>query len=541
VQGVRDGQGKIRVPRGFARSDRSVMLAGVERARAKRRLRHRDHAADVDALPDPELAAGTERLPEIRHIVVLMMENHSFDNYFGTLGHGSGFHLGADGKPTDDNPSKEGPVPVHHLGSPVQKHGVPTQSWNASHIQFNGGKNDGFVRSIEETVPGSSAADARVAMGYWSQEDLPFYASLARTYALADHWYSSCLGPTFPNRRFLIAATANGLIDDVVVGMIDYPKTGTIFDLLDRHRISWANYHHTKSGTAILSRVFSGIAARGLRALGLLFSNAFSSLLHTAQGNLQFTADLYPAGILRRLGHLRTIDQFFADAAAGTLPAVSIVDPDFQAGSEENPQDIHIGEGFAAAAIDAVTHGRGWEHTLLIWCYDEHGGYYDHVAPPPAVEPDDQPPRSLLDAGAPVRWLLHAFGKDDDLENIDSGGGRYDNYGFRVPAVVVSPYAKTGHVSSTHYDHTSVLRLIEEKWNLPPLTARDAHAVAPLDMVDLTAPPRLTPPALAPPAVRWPPATPKYSRRVRVAQALGFVGRRLPEVSASTTDPKEDQ
>ena len=80
-------------------------------------------------------------------------------------------------------------------------------------------------------------------MGYWSEHDLPFYYGLARTFPLADHWFSSCLGPTFPNRRFLIAGTAHGLIDDSPYDLLDYPPAGTIFDLLTRYGISWANYH----------------------------------------------------------------------------------------------------------------------------------------------------------------------------------------------------------------------------------------------------------------------------------------------------------
>src|SRR5262249_1121673 len=110
-------------------------------------------------------------------------------------------------------------------------------------------------------------------------------------------------------------------------------------------------------------------------------------------------------GLLRTIRHLRSIERFFDEAAAGTLPAVSIVDPDFQTCSEENPQDIQAGEGFAAAVINAVMHGRGWPHTLLVWLYDEHGGYYDHVPPPPAVEPDDVLPHSLGERTAPLHWL----------------------------------------------------------------------------------------------------------------------------------------
>jgi phospholipase C len=378
-------------------------------------------------------------------------------------------------------------------------------------------------------------------MGYWTEEDLPFYASLARTFPLADRWFCSCLGPTFPNRRFLLAATAHGLIDDVPLGMVDYPEGGTIFDLLARNRIPWSNYHHTTGWKVILKRLLGGVGLRSFRGLALLATRLFPSLLSAVQGNIQFTADLYPLGLLRSIQHLRSIDRFWADAAAGTLPAVSIVDPDFRASSEENPQDIHNGEGFAAKVIDAVMHGKGWPHTLLIWFYDEHGGYYDHVPPPPAKEPDDVRPKSLLSAEGPFRWLLQATGYWKQIQAIDTGEGRYDRLGFRVPAVVVSPYAKPNYVPQPDrdYDHTSALKLIERKWNLPPLTRRDADANDPLDMVDFDGPPAfLDPPALAPPAVAWPPEPVPASRRVQIAQAVGLVGRTV--VSPGAAPPPQE-
>jgi phospholipase C len=426
-----------------------------------------------------------------------MMENHSFDNYFGTLGHGEGFPSGAIPVNAKMNGSQ---VFVHRLSTTVQHSGVPSQTWNASHIQFGDGNNDGFVRSLEETVPD---ADPRVSMGYWNDSDLPFYAGLARQFTLADHWYSSLLGPTFPNRRFLIAGTANGLIDDIPTGMVDYPSTGTIFDLLDRNGISWTNYHSVSGWGVFTKRVFGTTTLRGVRGLVLTLTNLFPSILKVTQGNLQFTADLYPLGLWRCVGHIRSLQQFFKDADEGTLPHVSIVDPQFQSCSEENPQDVQIGEGYAAEVIKAIIEGKGWPKTLLIWFYDEHGGYYDHVPPPSATEPDKVRPRSLLTAGGPVRWVLQHLGKWKSLQEADSGAGRFDRYGFRVPAVMVSPYSKPGAVSTTEYDHTSALKLIEHIWNLPPLTARDRDANNPIDMLDLSNPALMSPPPLPSPIVPW--------------------------------------
>jgi phospholipase C len=334
---------------------------------------------------------------------------------------------------------------------------------------------------------------------------LPFYYGLARTFPLADHWFCSCLGPTFPNRRFMLAGTAHGLIDDLPFGMADYPPNGTVFDMLTSHGISWQNYHYESSLSTVLKRALGGGGLAALRRLASL-GRWFPPLVTAVRGNKTFTADLYPLGLARCLLHLRSVDQFFAAADAGTLPAFSLVDPDFIRFSEENPQDIRRGESYAAEVISRVMHGKGWPHTLLIWLYDEHGGYFDHVPPPEAVPPDDVLGHSLLAMPAWARALLKPFfpGYLASIANLDRGPVRYDRYGFRVPAVIVSPYARPDYVASQVFDHTSVLKLVERKWNLPPLTDRDAAAAAPLDALDLDSEPAfLTPPVLPAPSLAW--------------------------------------
>ena len=464
---------------------------------------------------DSSRPPGTDLVPQIRHVVILMMENHSFDNYLGTLGRGDDLPVPPPGSKTLSGRV----ITPFRLSSFEQPKGVPSQTWEASHLQYGGGNNDGFVTATERLCPG---ADASLAMGHWTEEDLPFYAGLARTFPLADRWFASCLGPTFPNRRFLMAGTANGLMDDEIAGVIDYPATGTIFKLLDRHGITWANYHHVPR-RHFYSRRIAGAGSLHLARRGrLLARHLLPHVARQVRGEIQCTANLYALGLFRTIGHLRSIEQFFDQAASGTLPAVNIVDPDFQACSEENPQDIRAGEGFAAAVINAVMRGRGWPHTLLIWLYDEHGGYFDHVPPPPAVEPDDVLPHNLAERSAPLQWLWrHSNPRRRSRRSTGAGGrtgaaanevpcpdapnGRYDRYGFRVPAVIVSPYAKPDFVSSTVYDHTSVLKLIEQKWNLPSLTRRDAAATAPWEMLDLnTQPAFLDPPDLPDPARTWP-------------------------------------
>ncbi|MGH7735962.1 MAG: alkaline phosphatase family protein, partial [Gemmatimonadales bacterium] len=319
------------------------------------------------------------------------------------------------------------------MPSGCQQDAKPSQEWTASQQQYSGGRNTGFVTS----------PSGPVAMGYWDSSTIPFYHSLARTFPLGDRWFSSLLGQTFPNRRYLTAATSAGMVDDLVSQVFAKPANGTIFDRLDRHRISWRNYFHVGS----------------LPTIDVWFSDPPTH-----------SANVVP------------VEQFFTDAAAGTLPGFAIVDPDFNSGSEEDPQDIGVGEAFAASVVHAVMHGPAWPRTLLVWTYDEHGGYYDHVPPPPALAPDSIKP--IAPVGADGALPYEGFRR----------------YGFRVPAVVVSPYARRDHVSHVVHDHTSILAMVERKWNLPALTFRDANAADLSDFLDLSRRSFAEPPPLSAPA-----------------------------------------
>lgn len=143
------------------------------------------------SLAHPELPAGTDTIPQIDHIVVLMLENHSYDNYLGMLRRrgAGGFTLASDGRPTASNPYADGRI-QHAFGMPTtcQLGGKPSQSWVDSHVQYDRGRNDGFVRS----------ASGPVALGYWAGDDLPFYYGLASTFPVGDRYFSSLLGPRFP-------------------------------------------------------------------------------------------------------------------------------------------------------------------------------------------------------------------------------------------------------------------------------------------------------------------------------------------------------
>src|SRR5665213_898521 len=163
------------------------MLGRVERVLAQRWVKRH---SGTSSQSEPTLDGAADPLPKIKHIIVLMMENHSYDNYFGMLqGRGDGYTLGANGTPEDphSNRSTSGQsVPLAHAPSTTQHDGVPSQSWAGSHIQWNNGACDGFVRSTEETLKNAHTTDG---MAYWTEEDLPFYYGLARTFPLATRWF----------------------------------------------------------------------------------------------------------------------------------------------------------------------------------------------------------------------------------------------------------------------------------------------------------------------------------------------------------------
>jgi phospholipase C len=230
--------------------------------------------------PDPSRPAGTDTLPGVDHLVVLMLENHSFDNLFGMLGRGDGFVLDGQGQPIATNP-----YPI----SPVN----------------------------EQIVGG-------VAMGYWTGADLPFTYGLASVFPVADRWFSSSLAQTDPQRRYLIAGTSAGMTDNPGttnligdLGLLIPAARGTIFNQLDSHGIGWANY--------------------------------VASYASGATPNLFLANDL-----VTEAAHKRPFAQFATDAAAGSLPAFSLLDPNFGTQSQENPQNIVKGEAMLAQVVDAI-------------------------------------------------------------------------------------------------------------------------------------------------------------------------------------------
>lgn len=382
----------------------------------------------------------------VDHIVVLMMENRSFDHYFQKLQEY--------GQPDVDvapanytNPDANG-MPLAPYRDTDLCIVDTNHEWTGTHEQINGGQMNGFFATNDgwhELPAGAnmnpSYHSGKRALSYYTSEDLPFYYWLANEFAIGDRYFSSLAGPTWPNRMYLYAASSFGAVHNEFVTPSD-----TIFDYLEQRQVSWKVYVSTTPGFAIFIDKY-----------------------------LTYTKD----------GHFVPIENYFADAAAGTLPSVAFVDPGlareaYDQNDEHPPAIPMIGEHFVATTIDALTKSPQWNKSALFLTYDEHGGFYDHVAPPKACPPDDIAPT---------------------LQSGDSEA-KFDTLGVRVPFIVVSPYAKKHHVDHRAYDHTSITRFIEARFQMPALSNRDANAEAPWDMFDFENPPHATPPAIAlPPSV----------------------------------------
>jgi phospholipase C len=414
------------------------------------------HLRQPDSRPFPHRPAGTPApdMEQIKHIVVLMMENHSFDNFLGMLPHvNSGRHavdglsVDAQGLPTNSNRDADNNIIFARVGASPCPIGQPSQSWNASHTAYANGTMAGFVQ-----------ASGDVAMQIWDNTMIPFSYSLAEYFPIGQRYFSSVMAQTYPNRRFFFCGTASGITATDSLTFATSAANGTFFDRLNEHRISWKNYFQAEPSTLIVPNFSQSKAC---------------------------TSRLSP------------ITQFFKDAKAGKLPSFSFIDPDYTTTSQENPQDVQVGEAFIAKVVTALMKSPSWQNTALFITYDEGGGYYDHVPPPAAVAPD---------AIAPIQEATQP--------TLMPGG--YNQYGFRVPLYVVSPWGKPGYLSSVVQDHTSITAFIERKWNLPAMTLRDANAHPMMDYFDFKqkVPAFLSPPTLA--------AAPALTQGIAECDALGL-------------------
>jgi phospholipase C len=359
-----------------------------------------------NALPSPR------NLP-IDTFVILMMENRSFDHFLGWLPKADGRQAGlsyVDG---------EGQRKFTHLLAPDWQgcdHPIPGHTWGEGRVQFNNGRCDGFL------APGSG--NDEFAIGYYRKRDVPFLAALTWNGTTFDRYFSSLLGSTNPNRSYMHAAQSYG--DKFM--FFDIPgdgKPGPQFP--------------TPKGRPFSTTIHHRLRQRGRRAITF-----FSDDNYGAVWGPKGYRDSAPIG------------EYFRRAGAGTLPAVSFVDPQLMGAKEvrglsndqHNVSDIRTGEWFMSEVVHAFLDSPQWRRGALFLIYDEWGGYFDHVRPP-----------SVPDAR-----------QSDDVDED------FGQMGFRIPAVVLSPWAKRGVVNHTRLGHESILKFIEYRFGLRPLTVRDARA-----------------------------------------------------------------
>ncbi|MGH7907507.1 MAG: phospholipase C [Candidatus Binataceae bacterium] len=436
---------------------------------------------------------GNDGLNRVGHIIVLMQENHSFDNYFGALpyDHAAGYHPPArSGHPCDpmDHQCVDG------LTCAAETHGDlkcanfnvdssgrkifafheredctydPLHGWYEAHrdANFNDPNspvmlNDGFVRMSPDDP-------TNTVMGYYTRAELPYYYALAAKFALDDRYFCAILGPTMPNRMYLMAGTSFGHIltarsEDIPPPGGYKPITGTLFDLLDRAHVRWTEYYQLPDDRFTPPRPY-----------GALFLD-------------------YPSP------HFRRIDDFYTDVAAGKLAPVVLID----LSRHEHPNlDIHGGEHEVARIVTALRRSSEWRNSILFLTYDENGGYYDHVAPVPAPAPDGIPPGACADRSHPPLSMVAGHGakcaasiKAQEMMCAAAKPremcANFDRTGFRVPLIAISPFARPHYVSHTVADHSSLTAYIERRFlHGEHLTYRDAEANPLSDMFDFSGAP----------------------------------------------------
>jgi phospholipase C len=296
-------------------------------------------------------------------------------------------------------------------------------------------------------------------MGYYDQDALPYYYFMATQFATSNRWFSPLMARTQPNLLYTFAATSAGYIYAPVAG--DPPLTQrTIFQALEEAGITWKIYT----------------------------DNTDSSLFYT----FQFGRD--------HRDHVVPLEDYMKDIDSGTLPQVAYIAAPSKSGLDEHPgpdlpstwmpgdsthTGTHIQQGakFVSSLINKLMGSAYWQDSVFIWTFDEGGGFYDHVPPTPMPPPDDIAPR---------------FRTDPVTGEVTDTPGDFHLSGFRVPLMVISPFTKKNYVSNTPMDYTAILKLIELRWNLQPLTRRDAAQASMEEFFDFVNPPWMTPPANVP-------------------------------------------
>lgn len=374
-------------------------------------------------------------LSNLEHIVFMLQENRSFDNYFGRMGQyrrDRGFNDQFDELPLTVAPLDKSKVPVPPFHLQTVCHDDLSPSWDASHYSYHGGLNDRFMQTA---LSSTFDPDGTRAMGYYDWTDLPYYYELAFQYGTSDRFFSSVLSSTPANRYYMFAATSFGHIryEQAPSGGWTYP---TIFDRLTAAGISWRYYY-----------------------------------IDSHQRDITMWSTY-----VRDKSKVFPISQYFIDVQNdATLPQVVFIDRGSTNNLDEHPAvNIQTGAAYTKTIIDALMQGTAWPSSAFILSFDEAGGLYDHVPPAVFTKPDSIAP-VLIAGDAPGDFTLS---------------------GFRVPFILISPWAKPHFVSHTNREFTSILRLIEARFDLTPLTARDSNADNMTEFFDFTAPPNLTLPSL---------------------------------------------
>jgi phospholipase C len=430
----------------------------------------------------------------VNHIIILAQENRSFDHYFGHLmqyWQKNGYPQATNGTTLDgmpdaasnvgDPPTGGGPRPTIQ-GFPLVTMCVenPSPSWNESHVDFNKLDSlstvfmgDGYAQTAGHEGPINDVIGARV-MGYYTGDNLNYYYFMASNFATSDRWFSPAMSRTQINRQYMLAATSQGHaypVDTNHPGPLLSAKT--IAQELDEHGISWKDYVHPLNPVNGVAPCVTPSCLMGQSYFGQF---TYGSTI-VAAGNQ----------------HLSTVDQFLVDANNGTLPQVVFVEPASAEGLDEHPADvgsgavdIQTGAKFAASLINGLMNSPSWKDSIFILTWDEFGGFYDHVSPQPTVSPDGIAPQDLLP---------NDICKNTDGSINSSPTCNFQYTGYRLPLVVVSPFTKKNFVSHKVMDYTAMLKLIEERFNLPALTARDfAQPSMANEFFDFNAAPWKTPP-----------------------------------------------
>lgn len=387
-------------------------------------------------------------LSTIKHIIFMLQENRSFDSYFGQLqAYASkevpGYQINAGYDPNILLPLIGGGT-GHPFHEPTERTEDLTPAWNESHFdidqQSDGTfKMDRFALTTHSVTHNFDPSGLR-ALGFYDQTDLPYYYELATQFATSDAFHSSLLSNTFPNRSYLFCATSQGRIRPDPAGHTPW-TCPTIFSSLQNAGVKW-EYYYT-DGIFLFN-----------------FQDWSNPAIQTKTSKVQNLLNILASP---------TADQ--------DLASVVFIDPGSGgSGLDEHPDNnIQPGAAYVKSIIDALMASPAWHDSVFILAYDEGGGLYDHVPPFTVVPPDATPP------------------------NLQPGDlpGDFTLSGFRVPLIVISPWVKPHFVSHTNRELTSILKLIETRFNVPPLTARDAAADDMTEFFDFIDPPAfLTPPPL---------------------------------------------